>query len=106
MEAYKPLPKYESTIWPSIKDKFEDPDLCPLLAKEEVFQGLPDVYISTCQYDPLRDEGFFYVNRLRNAGVKVIHDHLNVCFHGWTFSHENSFHAEYSNMLEKINKQF
>ena len=41
----------------------------PLLA--EHFEGLPPTYIATAGFDPLRDDGGEYAQRLRQAGVPV-----------------------------------
>ena len=40
-------------------------------ARAEDLRGLPTTYISTMQYDPLRDEGLRYGMRLMEAGVTV-----------------------------------
>ena len=105
MKAYKASVPQESTIWRNVREKFQNPDLWPLITAEEDLKHLPPAYISTCQYDILRDEGIFYVNRLRKAGVNVIHNHLTACFHGWTFSHENSFIEEYSDIISFVDKK-
>jgi acetyl esterase len=47
----------------------EDPRLSPLRATD--LAGLPTAHIHTAEFDPLRDEGKAYADRLERAGVKV-----------------------------------
>ncbi|XP_018426679.1 PREDICTED: arylacetamide deacetylase [Nanorana parkeri] len=54
----------------------------PLLQEDENLKGLPLTYVLTCMYDVLRDDGFMYASRLRQAGVQVVHHHYDSTFHG------------------------
>ncbi|XP_058404823.1 arylacetamide deacetylase-like [Diceros bicornis minor] len=61
---------------------FLDVRAAPLLADDDKLRSLPLTYVITCQYDVLRDDGIMYVTRLRNAGVRVTHNHLEGGLHG------------------------
>lgn len=48
-----------------------NPLMSPLLTKD--LSNLPPALIQTAEFDPLRDEGIDYVDKLREAGNEVIH---------------------------------
>lgn len=52
----------------------KDPYVSPL--HHDDLSGLPPALISTMEYDPLQDDGTAYAQRLREAGVEVVHHHL------------------------------
>jgi acetyl esterase len=58
-----------------------DPYLFPLRAAD--LSGLPAALIVTAEFDPLRDEGRAYAERLRAAEVAVEHVHLGDQMHGF-----------------------
>ncbi|WP_158058624.1 alpha/beta hydrolase [Halorussus halophilus] len=58
-----------------------NPYASPLRAPD--LSGVPPATVLTCGFDPLRDEGVAYVERLREADVEVSHDHHPDMPHGF-----------------------
>lgn len=51
----------------------ENPEISPL--RMEVLPALPPTLVATAEYDPLRDEGVKYAQKLHAAGIAVTHLH-------------------------------
>jgi acetyl esterase len=66
------------------------PDASPLRA--ESLANLPPAIVITAEYDPLRDEGIAYAERLHAAGVQVTQRHYEDMFHDF-FSFVNLIDA-------------
>jgi acetyl esterase len=64
----------------SEEDK-HDPRYSPMLAPD--LTGMPPAYIATAGFDPLRDEGEAYAERLRVAGVPVVLSRHADLIHGY-----------------------
>ncbi|TDO45366.1 acetyl esterase/lipase [Kribbella sp. VKM Ac-2527] len=51
-------------------------------SRAEDFAGLPPAFVAVCEFDPLRDEGLIYAQRLLAAGVSTELHHYPGTFHG------------------------
>ena len=60
--------------------------------RAEDLSKLPPAIVITAEYDPLRDEGIAYAQRLQAAGVPVTHRHHEDMFHDF-FSFVNLIEA-------------
>jgi acetyl esterase len=58
-----------------------DPYLFPLASQD--LSGLPPALVMTAEFDPLRDEGIAYAEKLARAGVSVEHLHADDQMHGF-----------------------
>lgn len=79
---YKPqsLDHGDPEIWRLIQEKITSPYMSPLLAASHA--DLPTAFVFTAGADVLRDDGFFYVHKLKQDGVEVEHLHIPSGYHG------------------------
>ena len=61
----------------------DDPRVSPLLAEDAALRCNPPTLIITAEFDPLRDEGDRYAERLAALGVPVSHVRFDGMFHGF-----------------------
>lgn len=54
-----------------------DPVHSPGLVPDPVVAALPPTHLVTCEFDPLTPECLRFLDRLREAGVEVTHDHFD-----------------------------
>lgn len=60
----------------------QNPYASPLRARD--LSGLPSATVLTCGFDPLRDEGESYADRLEEAGVQVTYRNYDDMIHGFS----------------------
>jgi acetyl esterase/lipase len=73
-------PDGDEKLWNEVKGKMLNPYNSPLTADN--FENLPDAYIFTANYDVLRDEGWLYAIKLKEAKNKVTIYNAEIGFHG------------------------
>jgi acetyl esterase len=76
----KYMEKFRSLYIPD-PERWSDPLASPLLTND--LNGLPPAVLITAWFDVLRDEGEEYAERLKNAGVPVVHKRFGKVFHGF-----------------------
>lgn len=62
-------------------EDLQNPYFAPLLSKD--FSRQPKTLVITAQYDPLRDEGEAYAQRLKEAGSDVTLYRMEDALHGF-----------------------
>ena len=55
----------------------------PVTAAGQGLKGLPPAFVLTAGYDPLRDEGRAYADRLIEAGIKTTYVNYPGTIHGF-----------------------
>jgi acetyl esterase len=65
------------------EDEKKGPRASPLFAPAAAFRGLPPALVLTAGFDPLRDEGRAYADKLREAGVATQYECVAGSIHGF-----------------------
>jgi acetyl esterase len=65
------------------EDEKTAPRASPLFAPLTTLRGLPPALVLTAGFDPLRDEGRAYADKLREAGVSTQHNCIEGSIHGF-----------------------
>lgn len=79
----------------------QDPDTqraFPL--RSDKLSSLPPTYLVTAEFDPLRDEGFAYRDKLQEAGVVLRYRHFDNAAHGFACS--EGFNGNHAKMMEDM----
>src|SRR6218665_855106 len=73
------FPDGDEKLWNKLKGKLLNPYYSPLTADN--LENLPEAYVFTANYDPLRDEGWLYAIKLKEAKNKVTIYNAEIGFH-------------------------
>lgn len=71
---------FQEAYTPNKKDRL-NPEVSPIYHKE--FKNLPPTFIITAEYDPLKDDGKSYADKLRNANNIVLYKEYKGLIHGF-----------------------
>lgn len=63
------------------KEDHCNPEVSPIY--QDDFKNLPPAFVITAEYDPLKDEGIAYAEKLKEAGNVVIHKDYKELVHGF-----------------------
>ena len=55
----------------------KDPEVFTILATD-YHKDFPPTYITSCEFDPLRDDAYVLEAALKEAGVPTKHDHVRI----------------------------
>lgn len=87
-------------LYASCEEDKKNPYFAPILAED--LSSQPDTLVITAQYDPLRDEGEAYAERLKEAGNRVVMHRIEDALHGFFALGIKSFYVQKS--FEFINQ--
>ena len=71
---------FQKTYTPKEEDKL-NPEVSPIYHTD--FSGLPPAFVLTAEYDPLKDEGKAYADKLTEAGNVVLYKDYKELVHGF-----------------------
>ncbi len=66
----------------------DDPMVSPLLASDDALAATPPAMVITAEFDPLRDEGVAYADKLADAGVPTSHQMYSGQIHAFFSNRE------------------